>query len=304
MAMQKTSLFGIATVAIVAIAAPSLAQQSTQITAKNNAPLKAGADARARVVATVPRGSTLTLQYCTANGWCSVRFRGQAGWMATVNLNLPADHGDRNDGTIRSQAKMRAGPGTQYQVVRTLYAGARVDVITCQSQWCHVNDGNRRGWVWRSLIDLRGDWGSPKPPPGRGSELTMFTERNCRGNSYATSQSVPNLNYLVRSARVTGGTGNASADSWQLCVGTNYNGVCTSTKVNSACSNLDELNGQGRLRSVRRYSEGMGGTPQPGKCTTEYAPVCARAGSRSQTFGNACEARAANYSVQYQGRCR
>jgi len=306
--MRNIALFGIvsmAAAAIAAVAAPSLAQQSAQITAKRNAPLKAGADPQARVVATVPRGSTLTLQYCMANDWCSVRFRGQAGWMAAVNLNLPADQ-ESGSGTIIRNGRLRAGPGTQYQVVSTLYAGTRVDVVNCQPQWCRVNAGSRRGWVSRGLIDFGGNGNDPQPPlPGPGSELTMFTERNCRGNTYATRQSVPNLNYPVRSVRVTGGTGNASADAWQLCVGTNYDGVCTSTKVNSLCSNLDELNGQGRLRSARRYSEGMGGGSQPGACTMEYAPVCARSGSSNyRTFSNACQARAANYTVQYQGQCR
>lgn len=312
--MQKTTLFGIASIATAAIAtaaiaagaASSPAQQSTQITARVNAPLKAGADPQARVVATVPRGSTLTLNYCMANDWCAVRFRGQGGWMAAVNLNLPAGHGGiSGPGTLTGNGRLRAGPGTQYQAIATLRAGTRVNVRNCRPQWCQVDAGARRGWISRSLIRFGGDWGGPQPPlPGpSGSELTMFTERNCRGNTYATLQSVPNLNYPVRSARVTGGTGNDSRDGWQLCAGTNYNGVCTSTKVNSMCSNLDELGGRG-LRSVRRYSEGMGGGTAPGACTKEYAPVCARSGSRDRTFGNACEARVAGYTVRYQGQCR
>lgn len=42
---------------------------------------------------------------------------------------------------------------------------------------------------------------------------------------------------------------------------------------------------------------------RPQACTREYAPVCARSGRDTRTFGNACEARAANYRVVGSGRC-
>jgi hypothetical protein len=54
---------------------------------------------------------------------------------------------------------------------------------------------------------------------------------------------------------------------------------------------------------------GPGHRPGPGPdrpsraCTREYAPVCARRGSDMRTFGNSCEARAANYRVTRPGRC-
>ncbi|MCO5146950.1 MAG: peptidase [Aquamicrobium sp.] len=52
-----------------------------------------------------------------------------------------------------------------------------------------------------------------------------------------------------------------------------------------------------------------GGRPGPGPdrppraCTREYAPVCARRGRDVRTFGNACEARAADYRILGAGRC-
>ncbi len=41
----------------------------------------------------------------------------------------------------------------------------------------------------------------------------------------------------------------------------------------------------------------------PRACTREYAPVCARRGRDVRTFGNACEARAAEYRILGPGRC-
>jgi len=307
--MRKTASFGIVSVIATGIAAaivvPGIAQsgaQSERITAKNNAPLKSAPSPQASILATVPRGSTLSLEYCNADQWCRVQFGRRTGWMATVNLNLPAGN---ETARLTSQARLRAGPGTQYQGLATLQAGTRVNVIRCQQQWCNVAAGYRRGWVASRMLD-RGDWNNPRPPlpgPGRRSELQMFTERNCRGNTYSTLESVPNLNYPVRSARAIGGTGDPSADAWQLCVGTNYDGICTSTKTSSSCSNLEDLAGHGRLRSVRRFSEGMGGGT-PTMCTQEYAPVCARSGRQDKTFSNACMAKAAGYTVRYQGQCR
>jgi len=300
--MRKTASFGIVSVIATGIAAaiivPGMAQ-SERITARNNAPLKAAPNPQAAILATVPRGSALSLEYCNADQWCRVQFGRRTGWMAAVNLNLPAS---TESARLTGQARLRAGPGTQYQSLGTLQAGTRVDVIRCQSQWCNVAAGFRRGWVSSRLID-RGDGHNPRPPqPGARSELQMFTGRNCQGNTYSTREAVPNLNYPVRSVRVIGGTGDVSRDGWQLCVGTNYNGVCTSTTPR--CSNLEDIAGRGTLRSVRPAFGPGSGMPQPTMCTQEYAPVCARLGREDKTFGNACEAKAANYVVRYQGRCR
>lgn len=302
--MRKTASFGIVSVIATGIAAAIIvpgAAQSQRVTARNNAPLKAAPNPQAAIFATVPRGSTLSLDYCNPDRWCRVQFGRRTGWMAAVNLNLPAG---REAGRITGRAQLRAGPGTQYQTLGTLQPGTRVNVIRCQPQWCNVAAGHRRGWVASRLVDRGNDWSEPRPPlpgPGARSELQMFTGRNCQGNTYSTREAVPNLNYPVRSVRVTGGTGNVSRDGWQLCIGTNYNGICTSTTPR--CSNLEDLAGRGTLRSVRP-AFGEGSATGPAVCTAEYAPVCARLDRQDKTFSNACMARAEGYTVRYQGQCR
>lgn len=296
--MMKTTLIGLASIAVASVVATAQGQtQLTQVSARHNAPLKAQPNPKARILATVPRGSALRLNYCDAQQWCRVQFGNRVGWMAAVNLNLPA-HGT---GTLRANALLRAGPGEHFTGLLTLYGGTHVSVIECQPQWCQVKAGTRQGWIARTLID-QGMVGPQPPAPIAGSELRMFTGRNCTGNTYSTLVSVPSLNYPVQSARVINGTGNPAHDTWQLCVSANYNGSCTSTTA--SCSNLDEIAGRGTVRSVRRYGEGMAGTPAPGICTKEYLPVCARSGRRNKTFGNACEARAAGATIQHQGQCR
>ena len=44
--------------------------------------------------------------------------------------------------------------------------------------------------------------------------------------------------------------------------------------------------------------------PQPGFCTREYDPVCARRGDDRQTFANSCLADAAGYRIIRPGECR
>ena len=44
--------------------------------------------------------------------------------------------------------------------------------------------------------------------------------------------------------------------------------------------------------------------PGPAFCTREYDPVCARRGGTVRTFGNDCEAEAADYRVISDGECR
>lgn len=46
------------------------------------------------------------------------------------------------------------------------------------------------------------------------------------------------------------------------------------------------------------------GAARPQMCTLEYAPVCGQRGARVQTFTNACQARAANFTVISRGQCR
>lgn len=54
------------------------------------------------------------------------------------------------------------------------------------------------------------------------------------------------------------------------------------------------------------YMEDMPGPENgdgPKMCTKEYMPVCGAKGYKRKTFGNACEANNAGYSVIKEGKC-
>lgn len=57
----------------------------------------------------------------------------------------------------------------------------------------------------------------------------------------------------------------------------------------AACTNMEDMPGPGNDR--------------PKVCTREYMPVCGGKGMKRKTFGNACEANAAGYSVVKEGKC-
>jgi hypothetical protein len=57
----------------------------------------------------------------------------------------------------------------------------------------------------------------------------------------------------------------------------------------TACTNMEDMPGPGKDR--------------PQMCTKEYKPVCGGKGMKRKTFGNACEANAAGYSVVKEGSC-
>lgn len=59
----------------------------------------------------------------------------------------------------------------------------------------------------------------------------------------------------------------------------------------------------GQCRSGGGGGNWDGDRDRPRACTREYAPVCARRGRDVRTFGNACEARAADYRIVGPGRC-
>lgn len=64
----------------------------------------------------------------------------------------------------------------------------------------------------------------------------------------------------------------------------------------SGCEVVVDESGQ-RPRGPRPYEE-------PGICTREYEPVCARRGNDRQTFSNGCLADASGYRVIRDGECR
>ncbi len=53
----------------------------------------------------------------------------------------------------KTATRLRSGPGTNYKIVKVLFAGSKLDVTKCEKSWCLVvtSDGIS-GWVYESLL--------------------------------------------------------------------------------------------------------------------------------------------------------
>ena len=65
---------------------------------------------------------------------------------------LLASAGIASAATVRNDLNLRSGPGTRYQVIDTMPAGAHVRVLGCGGSWCRVNWHGRVGFASASYI--------------------------------------------------------------------------------------------------------------------------------------------------------
>ncbi|WP_324717620.1 glycosyl hydrolase family 18 protein [Carboxydochorda subterranea] len=67
------------------------------------------------------------------------------------------------------QAVLRAGPGTSYDRITVLHAGAVVTVTGRSGQWYRVETGSGiQGWIWEQLVE-RSTWPAADPAQSRAS---------------------------------------------------------------------------------------------------------------------------------------
>ena len=70
---------------------------------------------------------------------------------------------------LETNAKVRSGPGTQYQAQTVLPGGTTVDVVDCSGRWCAVAYGQRQGYIARSLLDFGGSVAAVQAPAAYGA---------------------------------------------------------------------------------------------------------------------------------------
>ena len=87
----------------------------------------------------------------------------------------------------------------------------------------------------------------------------------------------------------------ARADGYRIV----SNGQCNSRPVTGPGSGW-----AGERPGRPPHQSNRPGCPGAGACTREFAPVCARRGSSTQTFPNRCEAERAGYRITSANQCR
>lgn len=111
-------------------------------------------------------------------------------------------------------------------------------------------------WVFASVTVLSTE--APAQDPrliGGGPGITVFEDRNFRGETATYQNNVPSLpwrlNNRISSIRVGAG------EQWQVCDQANYRGQCIT--ISGEESNLARNNWDNRISSMRRISGGGGG---------------------------------------------
>lgn len=65
---------------------------------------------------------------------------------------------------VTNDLNLRSGPGTGYQVVDTMPAGARVNVLSCTGSWCRVDWRGEVGFASSSYLGRGGPIYAAAPP--------------------------------------------------------------------------------------------------------------------------------------------
>jgi uncharacterized protein YraI len=69
-----------------------------------------------------------------------------------MGLGLAATAAQARTVVITNNLNVRTGPGTQYQVIGVLPAGAQAWIGSCSGNWCNVNFNGLRGWSSASYL--------------------------------------------------------------------------------------------------------------------------------------------------------
>ena len=164
---------------------PSWRGSAVNCTVKSDANIRRGPGTDFGVLGVVPAGFTVSVD-SYQDGWASVTWGDVSGYIATKLLNgLPAANGGtstasnstsgRYEGadvtcTLNSDANLRSGPATSYEVLTAVPAGFTVTVHSYANGWSCVTWGDTTGYISNSLIN-----GLPTANGGKGGSSSGST---------------------------------------------------------------------------------------------------------------------------------
>ena len=86
-------------------------------------------------------------------------------------LALPTGLARAAPAVVQDGVNLRSGPGTGYEVITAMPAGATVDVMGCQGGWCQVAFSGTTGFASRSYLGLAGPVASEPAYPASRDDL-------------------------------------------------------------------------------------------------------------------------------------
>lgn len=130
--------------------------------------LRGGPGTGYRVITVMYQGESVTVLDGPLNGWYKVRYRSSTGWAFGDYLKLaggsttPPATGT-GTATVNTDAlNLRGGPGTGYAVLRVMYQGQAVAIVSGPSNgWYQVTYQGVTGWAYATYLAVGG---SPTTP--------------------------------------------------------------------------------------------------------------------------------------------
>ncbi|MGH6664316.1 MAG: SH3 domain-containing protein [Pseudolabrys sp.] len=72
--------------------------------------------------------------------------------LLSAGAALALSAGAASAAVVTGDVNLRSGPGTAYNVIDTMPAGARVAVLSCSGSWCEVDWGGEQGYASHNFI--------------------------------------------------------------------------------------------------------------------------------------------------------
>lgn len=127
----------------------AMAEGSAKVTAQSGLNMRQGPGINYNVVTVLNNGATVNVVTPDdGNGWAYVTSGKNAGWVATKYLSgsaattqAPSWRGSAVNCTVKSDANIRRGPGTDFGVLGVVPAGFTVSVDSYQDGWASVTWG-------------------------------------------------------------------------------------------------------------------------------------------------------------------
>ena len=179
MDMKKRVTF-LATLLVAACfgATVAMAEGSAKVTAQSGLNMRQGPGINYNVVTVLNNGATVNVVTPDdGNGWTYVTSGKNAGWVATKYLSgsaattqAPSWRGSAVNCTVKSDANIRRGPGTDFGVLGVVPAGFTVSVDSYQDGWASVTWGDVSGYIATKLLN-----GLPAANGGKGGSSSGST---------------------------------------------------------------------------------------------------------------------------------
>ena len=114
--------------------------------------LRDGASMDNAVLAAMPHGASVDVESNESNGWSKVTYNGVTGYAVTQYLAMESTLGTVTEGPLN----VRSGPGSNYDKIGSLSAGASVEILSTTNGWHQITSGELSGYVSASYITTSG----------------------------------------------------------------------------------------------------------------------------------------------------